>query len=207
MKSHKNPINSHKSRKLPVLDLQQVAHQAVAGAAAHEVPLGAEERLRVVIPVLLPEIIQQGELRLLLDLVDGDGVEHGLDHPAVRRDHQDLVGLDPQRDALLLPDGLRATPETRQIPEKTRQIPEKNPPSDPKKPRQIPEIPSDPRNPSDPGNPIRSRKNPLNPQNPVRSRKPIRSRKTPSDPKKPHQIPKKPRQIPKKPHPNPFKCH
>lgn len=90
----------------PVLDLQQVAHQAVTGAALHEVPLRRQEGLGVVIPVFLQEIVQQREQRLLLDLVDGHGVHHGLNHAAVGGDDEDFVWLDPERDALLFPDGL-----------------------------------------------------------------------------------------------------
>lgn len=90
----------------PVLDLQQVADQAVTGAALHEAALRAEEGLGGVAAVLLQEVIEQGELRLFLHLVDGHGVDHWLDHAAVGRNHENLVRLDPQGHALLIPDGL-----------------------------------------------------------------------------------------------------
>lgn len=45
-------------------------------------------------------------------LVQRNGVEDGLDHPAVGGHHQDLVRFDPQRNSLLLPDGLMRQNQT-----------------------------------------------------------------------------------------------
>lgn len=93
----------------PVFDLQQVADEAVAGAALHEVPLSGEEGLCGEAAVFLQEVVKQRQLTLLphledthtktafqshrqrqltfpespVYLVQGDGVEDGLDHPAV----------------------------------------------------------------------------------------------------------------------------
>lgn len=38
--------------------------------------------------------------------MDGHSVDDGFNHAAVRGDHQDLVGFDPDRHALLFPDDL-----------------------------------------------------------------------------------------------------
>lgn len=48
----------------PVFDLQQVADQAVAGAALHKVPLSAQELLSGGSTVLLQEVVQQRQLAL-----------------------------------------------------------------------------------------------------------------------------------------------
>ena len=96
-----------KKNHQPVLDLQQVADEAVAGAALDEVPLGREEGLGGGAAMLLQEVVEQRQLAVLLHLVDGHGVHHRLDHAAVRRQHQDLVGLDPQRHSLHLPHALQ----------------------------------------------------------------------------------------------------
>lgn len=90
----------------PVFDLQQVADEAVAGTALDKVSLCGEEGLSGVATMLLQEVVEQWQLALLLHLMDGHGVHHGLNHTTVWRDHQDLVRLDPQRHTLLLPDSL-----------------------------------------------------------------------------------------------------
>lgn len=91
----------------PVLDLQQVAHQAVTSTALHKIPLGRQEGFGVVIAVFLQEIIQQRQQGLLLDLVDGNSIHNRLNHAAVGRDDEDFVWLDPEGNTLLLPDGLQ----------------------------------------------------------------------------------------------------
>lgn len=99
----------------PVFDLQQVTNEAVPGAALHEVPLSGQEGLGGRSAVFLQKVVQQRQLALLLHLVEGYGVHHGLDHPAVRRQHQDLVGLYPERNALLLPDRLHQEVNTEPV--------------------------------------------------------------------------------------------
>lgn len=91
----------------PVFDLQQVTDEAVPGAALDKVPLSRQEGLGGRSTVLLQEVVQQRQLALLLHLMEGNGVHHGLNHPAVRRQHKDLIGLYPEGDALLLPDRLQ----------------------------------------------------------------------------------------------------
>ena len=44
------------------------------------------------------KVVHQRQLALLLDLVEGYGIQHGLDHPAVIGGHHDLVRPDPQGD-------------------------------------------------------------------------------------------------------------
>ena len=88
---------------VPVFNLQQVADEAVAGAALDEVLLGGEESLAVGRAELVHEVLEQRQLAVLLDLVQRDSVHHRLDHPAVVARHHDLVGVDPQRHVLLHP--------------------------------------------------------------------------------------------------------
>ena len=88
---------------VPVFNLQQVADEAVAGAALDEVLLGGEESLAVGRAELVHEVLEQRQLAVLLDLVQRHGVHHRLDHPAVVARHHDLVGVDPQRHVLLHP--------------------------------------------------------------------------------------------------------
>ena len=92
----------------PVFDLQQVTDEAVPGTALDEVSLSRQEGLGGRSAVFLQEVVEQRQLTLFLHLVEGDGVHHRLDHPRVRRQHQDLIGFDPEGYALLLPDGLTA---------------------------------------------------------------------------------------------------
>ena len=47
---------------MPVLDLQQVADQAVASPTLYRIALGSEECLCGVTAMLLEEVIEQGEL-------------------------------------------------------------------------------------------------------------------------------------------------
>ena len=62
----------------PVFDLQEVADEAVGCTALDKVPLRGEKSLRVGRPKFLCEIGKQTCLSLLLDLVEGNGVAHGL---------------------------------------------------------------------------------------------------------------------------------
>ena len=91
----------------PVLDLQQVAEDAVAGAALDEVALRLEKLLCGRGAKLLDEVAEQRQLALLLDLVERDGVDDWFNDAAVVRCHDDAVWLDPQRQTLLLPDPLQ----------------------------------------------------------------------------------------------------
>lgn len=95
----------------PVFDLQQVTDEAVSGAALDEVPLSGQEGLGGRSSVFLQEVVEQRQLALFLHLVEGHGVHHRLDHPAVRRQHQDLIGFYPEGDTLLLPDRLQEDEE------------------------------------------------------------------------------------------------
>ena len=91
----------------PVFDLHEVAHQAVASTALDEVLLCRQELLTVGGAKLVHEVVHQRQLALLLDLVQGHGIQHGLNHAAVVGGHHDLVGSDPQGDVLQCPDRLK----------------------------------------------------------------------------------------------------
>lgn len=90
----------------PVFNLQQVADETVACTTLHKVALCSEEGLCSVVAMLLQEVVEQRELTLLLHLMNGHGINHWLNHATIRGDDQDLIGLNPQRNTLLLPDRL-----------------------------------------------------------------------------------------------------
>ena len=93
-------------RHSPVLNLQQVTHEGVAGAALHEVPLSLEKLLAGDRPKLALKVVEQSELAVFLDLMEGHGIHHGLDHTAVIRRHHNVVGLDADWYMLKVPDTL-----------------------------------------------------------------------------------------------------
>ena len=95
----------------PVFDLQQVTDEAVPSTALYEVPLSGQEGLGGRSSVLLQKVVEQRQLALLLHLVEGHGVHHRLDHPAVWWQHQDLIGLYPEGDTLLFIDRLQVRTE------------------------------------------------------------------------------------------------
>lgn len=80
---------------LPVLNLQQVADETVACTTLHKVALGSKEGLCSVVAMFLQEVIKQRELTLLLHLMNGHGIDHWLNHAAIRGDDQDFIGLNP----------------------------------------------------------------------------------------------------------------
>ena len=86
--------------------LHQIRNKAVSCHTLDEVHLSTEEAFRVDRAELLDEVGQQGHLAVLLDLVERDGVEDGLDEAAVVAQHLDLVGPDKEGQALRLPDRL-----------------------------------------------------------------------------------------------------
>lgn len=90
----------------PVLNLQQIADETVACTTLHKVTLCSKEGLCSVVAMFLQEVVKQRELTLLLHLMNGHGINHWLNHATIRGDDQDLIGLNPKRNTLLLPDRL-----------------------------------------------------------------------------------------------------
>ena len=91
----------------PVFDLQQVAHQRVASTALHKVPLCLQELLTGAGTKLPVEVVEEGELGVLLDLVERDCVHHRFYHTAIIGCDHNVVRLDADRDVLQIPDTLK----------------------------------------------------------------------------------------------------
>lgn len=67
----------------PVLDLQQVADEAVSGTALDKVPLSSKKGLRGWSTMFLQEVVKQRELALFLHLMEGYRIYHRFYHPTV----------------------------------------------------------------------------------------------------------------------------
>lgn len=91
----------------PVLNLHEVTNEAVAGTALDKVALRLQELLGSRSAELANEVVQEGHLAVLFDLVKRNGIQNRLDHSAVARRHHDAVRLEPQGDVLVGPDFLK----------------------------------------------------------------------------------------------------
>lgn len=81
-----------------ILDLDEIADEAVGRAALDEIFLGHEEALGTDGPEFPLEVLQQSQLAELLHLVQGHGVEDRLDQAAVVRQAEDSAEENGEHD-------------------------------------------------------------------------------------------------------------
>ena len=72
----------------------------------HKVTLRPTERDRLHVAKLIDEVVLQAFVRVLLDLVQRNGVDDRLDQPRIVRQTDDPVRLHPEANLFLLPDQL-----------------------------------------------------------------------------------------------------